>query len=212
MNHRRGLLRLALIATTASILIISGSVWAQDNDMSNHNSDAPTVPDNTVTPISVSQYKIGVVDLDLVFNGYQRQVQEYAALRKERDDRQTELDKLSEKVEAAKQRYKDDKDNMTEEERFDLQEQISSDLSRYQTEFKRLQGDIDRMEKRLLESLFKEIKEAIALVGSRDNYHLVFESGAKRNTGLLYSSPTLNMTQKVIDQLNNEYVKKNKSD
>lgn len=162
-------------------------------------------------PTQSAAYKVGVVNLDQVFKGYDKQQAEYAALKKERDVRQVDLDALSKKVEDAKARLETHAASMTEEEQLDLREEINADFGTYEAEFKRLQGDIDRMEKRILERLFRDIDQAIAQVGARDNYHLVFESGRKGTSGLLYSSPTLNMTRKVTDLLNEQFHQATKS-
>ena len=86
---------------------------------------------------------------------------------------------------------------------------LTSWITRYKAEFKRAQEDIDRQEKKLLRDLLEDIHLAIQEIGLKNDYHLIFESGANnasnlagRTGGLLYSSTTLNMTQRVIDHLN----------
>ncbi len=150
-------------------------------------------------------YKVGVVDVKQVFDAYKRQTDEYADLQKQRDTKQIEIDKLSESITKQKERYDAESESMSDEARLALQDSIENDYSEYKTEFKRLQESIDRQEKRLLTDLFKQINDAIGEVGTQENYHLILEGGQSGRSGVLYFSTTLNMTQQVIDYLNNKY-------
>lgn len=153
------------------------------------------------------QYKIGVVNVKTVFDSYEKQVDEYKDLQDKRDTKQKQIDKLSEKINRNKERYEAEKENMSDVQHTDLEDLIESDYSLYKAEFSRLQEDIDRREKKLLESIFKEIHLAIQEVGAAGNYHLVLEGGETGRSGLLYFSTTLNMTQQIIDYLNVNYKK-----
>lgn len=154
---------------------------------------------------SSGEYKIGVVNLKDAFDAYEKQKGQYKKLQEERDTRQVEIDALSDRITKAKERYEAEKDTMSAEDREVLEESIESDFGRYKAEFKRLQEEIDRKEKRLLEDVFKDIHRAIAEVGAQGNYHLVFEGGESGRSGLLYYGTPLNMTQQVVDYLNAEY-------
>ncbi|MCH7908762.1 MAG: OmpH family outer membrane protein [Candidatus Hydrogenedentes bacterium] len=154
---------------------------------------------------SPGQYKIGVVNVKRVFDAYEKQKDEYALLQKTRDQKQKKIDELSATIEKNKERYETERDSMTPETISDLEDRIESDYSLYKAEFRRLQEDIDRREKKLLESIFKEIHLSIQEVGTQGNYHLVLEGGESGRSGLLFFSTTLNMTQQVIDYLNENY-------
>lgn len=150
-------------------------------------------------------YKIGVVDIKAVFDAYEKQKDEYAALEEERASRQAEIDKLSDKITKAKEQYDKRKDSMSDAEREALEEQIESDYAKYQADFQRLQGEIDRKEKKLLEDLFEDIRAAVQEVGAQGNYHLILEGGESGRTNVLYSSTTLNITGRVIEHVNSKY-------
>lgn len=150
-------------------------------------------------------YKIGVVNVKDVFDKYERQMHEYELLQTEKDKKQAKIDILSEKITKQKDRYDAEKDTLSDEEIEKLEEEIESDYSRYKSEFKRLQEDIDRREKKLLEAVFEDIHTALQEVGLRDNYHLILEGGKSGRAAVLYYSTTMNMTQKVIDHLNEKY-------
>lgn len=157
------------------------------------------------------QYRIGVVNVKEVFDSYNKQIDKYDELRKKKDELQKPIDELSAKITKDKDRYDQEKESMSDEERRALEEKIENALSEYRTEFQRAQDDIDRQEKRLVRDLFDDIYLAIQEVGAKYNYHLIFESGESapalpgRAGGLLYHSTTLNMTQRVIEHLNAKY-------
>jgi Skp family chaperone for outer membrane proteins len=169
---------------------------------------------SVVTPAfaqDAGAYKVGVVDLKQVFDNYKKQIDEYAKLRTERDTMQKPIDELSKSITADKDKYDKEKDKMGDDAKRALEEKIEAAVTRYKAEFERAQQDIDRKEKKLMRDLFEEIYMGIQEVGAQGNYHLIFESGDSasvmpgRPGGLLYSSTTLNMTQKVIDHLNGKY-------
>ncbi len=160
---------------------------------------------------STDDYKIGVVNTKEVFDNYERQKEEYEKLREARNDAQKPIDELSDQITKDRERYDAEKDTMEEDERRVFEEKIEAAMTRYKAEFDRAQEDIDRQEKKLLRDVLDDIQFAIQEVGVKYNYHLIFESGqgnasslAARTGGLLYSSTTLNMTQRVIDHLNEQ--------
>jgi len=160
---------------------------------------------------TTGEYKIGVVDTREVFDNFDKQKVEYDKLRAAVKKAQDPIDALSVQITEDRARYNAEKDTMLEEDRKALEEVIESAVTRYRAEFKRAQEDVDRQEKKLLRNLLEEIQVAIQEVGLKEDYHLIFESGqnnasgiAGRTGGLLYSSTTLNMTQRVIDHLNEQ--------
>lgn len=170
-----------------------------------------------LSPIAQSEngdgsfYKIGVVNTKEIFDNYNKQTRKYAILREKRDEAQKPIDELSEQITKDKERYDAEADDMPQEERRAFEEKIEAAVTRYKAEFERAQQDIDRQEKKLLREILEDIQLAIREVGAKYDYHLIFESGqenisnlAGRVGGLLYSSSTLNMTQRVIDHLNEQ--------
>ena len=160
---------------------------------------------------SPASYKIGVVDMKQVFDSYQKQIDEYAKLRTKRDEMQKPITALGDQITADREKYEKEKAKMAEDAKRALEEKIEGSATKWKAEFERAQQDIDRQEKKLMRDLFEEIYTAIQEVGAQGNYHLVFESGDSasvmpgRPGGLLYSSTTLNMTQKVVEHLNGKY-------
>lgn len=147
-------------------------------------------------------YKIGVVNMREVFQAYNRQKSEYEKLKKAQESAQAEIDKISADIEQKKKDYNAKKATMTPDEREQMELAISSQLSTYQAEFKKLQDEIDLKERKLLKDLFQEINTAVQEVGQAENYHLILEAGSDGGNAVLYYATPLNLTSKVIDHLN----------
>lgn len=152
-------------------------------------------------------YKIGVVDVNVVFNKYQKQIDERADLEKEKEKQDAKLDVLRKKIEAAQKTLDENKETLSREEAEDLQESIASDLNDLEAEFTRAQRNIDRKIDKISATIFSDVRKAVRDVGSKENYHLILEVGLASRSNVLYHSTTLNMTQKVLDYLNSNYKK-----
>jgi len=163
---------------------------------------AASLPSNS--PAQNAQFKIGVVNLEIIFDQYQKQKEQYEILKVEVEKLQGPIDELSEKITKDKECFEDETSGMTDDERNKLQDDIEADFSKYKAAIQQSQEEIDRREKRIFEEIIGDIQTAVEEVGVRENYHLIFDGGKTRNNNLLYFSTTLNMTQKIIDHLNSE--------
>lgn len=147
-------------------------------------------------------YKIAVVEMQTLLSEYDKRKEKYDALQEEVDERQKGIDELSAKIEAAKKRYEEEGDEMAEEERFELKNQIESDYATYRSELEKHQRYIDNQEERVLKEVLKDIHAAIAEVGEKENYHLILSTTSGPRGGVLYHHPTIDITSKVLATLN----------
>lgn len=147
-------------------------------------------------------YKIGVVNMREVFQQYNRQKSEYEKLKSDQEAAQAEIDKISNEIETLKKDYDARKATMAPAEREQVELSITSKLSTYQAEFKKLQDTIDLKERKLLKDLFQEINTAVQEVGQAESYHLILEAGSDGGNAVLYYASSLNLTSRVIEHLN----------
>ena len=193
------LARYSVLASIAGAALISTGARAADE-----------------APPAGAQYKIGVVEVKKVFDEYQKQKDQYAELESKRETLQKPIDDLSKQITADQDQYKKDKEKLAPDAKRALEEKIEANVTRYKAEFDRAQQDIDRAQKKLGRDLFEEIYGAIQEVGAQGNYHLILNAGditsvlPNGSAGVIYHSTTLNMTQKVIDYLNEKYKTKKK--
>jgi Skp family chaperone for outer membrane proteins len=157
------------------------------------------------------QFKIGVVDLKEVFDGYEKQKDDYKSLENEMEELQKGIDEMRETLTKAEEEYEAQRDSMTHEEQQAREDAIESDRGKYRAEFTRRQKDLERRQNRVADNILKDIRAAVRELGAAENYHLILEAGKNAPTGVLYFSTTLNMTQKVVDHLNAKYKKSDPS-
>lgn len=169
---------------------------------------AGTLPHAQSTDANDSQaYKIGVVDVNKVFNKYQKQIDERAKLVIEKDEQQAKLDALQKKINDAQDLLKADAETLSKEEAEAIRETIGSDFDTYEDEYTKAKRDIERKEAKISATLLVDVRKAVEEVGSKENYHLILEVGLASRSNVLYFSTTINMTQKIIDYLNANYKK-----
>ena len=176
---------------TAMVLLAFAPSWAQDT---------PGLRSSQKT--GAGQYKIGIVNRKAVMDGFKKARKQYEELQDEVNVMQKDIDRLSDKIQSAKDKYEEDKAAIASDEKADREDAIQSDYLEYQALLKTKQADIDSKELRLMKRLFGEIDEAVAKVGAEEGYHLILEGGANARSGVIYHSPTIDMSQKVIDVLN----------
>lgn len=149
--------------------------------------DVPAVP-----------YKIGVVDLQMIMANYDKRKEKYAELQKEVDELQKGIDALSQKIETMKKDYEAKKDQMTDEQRSEMRTQIETEYTNYRAELEKRQRLIDSKEERVLKEIFSDIDNAIQTIADKEGYHLVLNAKSGPRGSVLYSSPTIDITSKVL--------------
>ena len=154
----------------------------------------------TATPAGL--YKIGVVDRKAVLEKYSKVKAEYEKLQKEVEQRQGEIDKLSKKIQGEKDAYEAGKKDQSPAEQSEKEASIQSEYRQYQAELNTQQADIDSKERLLMKKVFAEIDEVVKKIGAGEGYHLILDGSSK--TGAIYFSPTIDISQKVIDALNSK--------
>jgi outer membrane protein len=150
-----------------------------------------------------SGYQIRVVDMQVILAEYDKRKEKYADLQQEVEALQKDIDAMSDRIEANKKKY-DEGAGLTEEERSDLETQIKSDYAEYQSELKKRQLKIDSMEERVLKEVVKDIESAITRIAEKEGYHLILNARNGARSSVLYHSQTIDITSKVLLDLNGE--------
>ncbi len=158
--------------------------------------------DNNATASQSGGYKIAVVDVAQLMAESKKRKQKYEELQKEVDRLQQELDALQKKIDAAKKSYDEKKSTMTDEERATMRTQIENDLVNYQVETKKRQNLIDNQEELVLKEVAADIQAAVARVSEQEGYHLVLNASGGLRAPVVYHSPTVDITSKVLAIIN----------
>jgi outer membrane protein len=113
-------------------------------------------------------------------------------LKKNLDGKQGELQKLKDALE--KQGA-----TITPEARADKEKQYQSKLKDYQRLVNDYQGELQQKDMEFTQKILKEIEEVIKGLGDREKYALILE---RSQAGVLYGSPAIDITGKVITLFN----------
>ncbi|HIJ65585.1 MAG TPA: OmpH family outer membrane protein [Candidatus Hydrogenedentes bacterium] len=161
-----------------------------------------TVPTSAQTANASGAYKIGIVDLQKTLDNYAMREEEVKKLEAEFKPREDDLAVMAEEWETKKKAYEDEKEDLTDRQREERQDELAKAYLDLQDETRRLEADFERSKRRLKTRLLKDLVKAIEQVGAEGDYHLVLEADPESRTGVMYYSPTMNITQRVIDRLN----------
>lgn len=161
-----------------------------------------TVAQETKQSAPQSQYKIGVVDVQKVMDGYNKRIREVEKLQKEAEKLQTQIDSLESSFDKKRKDYDAVKSSLSEEERARREEDLDASYRNLRNEYQRLSDELKSKELRLKAQLVKDIVAAIEKIGVAENYHLILETEKTTKTGVLYFSEAMNITPKVLQLLN----------
>lgn len=120
---------------------------------------------------------------------------EVEKLKKTLDDKQSELQNMKDAIE--KQGA-----TITADARAEKERQYQSKLKDYQRVYNDYQGELQQKDMELTQKIFKEVEEVVKGLGDREKYTIVLEKSQ-----VLFASPTIDITNKVIT-LYNETAKK----
>jgi len=152
-------------------------------------------------------YKIGVVDQSKVFEKYQKQIDQFAHLEKERKDKEDELQAKINDLDQKLEDYKKKKDTMTEDQRDAFETDYKSKMRDVKAQKDKYQSEINDKSVKVIRDLREDIRSQIQKIGAKENYHLILDadSDPRANSSVIYFSTTIDLTQRVIDDLNAEY-------
>jgi Skp family chaperone for outer membrane proteins len=137
-----------------------------------------------------------------VFQKYDRRADAFKELMSQRDAAQAKVDSLAAEINAQQEEYQSKRQTATADELEDLELAILRQVSNLEAERTKLQSEVSRIEDKLLGDLTQEIRAAIMAIGQAEDYHLILESGSQGGSPVLYSATPLNLTSKVVEQLN----------
>ncbi len=146
--------------------------------------------------------KIGYVDIQKIFQGYEKTGDLEANLKKKQAEHQQRLEKLKEEIKKLKDELKEKELILTEA----AQEERQVEINRKAGELDKLARDItEKLEKRREEytdEIVQDIYATTRSVAEREGYRLIFHKEA-----LIYatSEAEFDLTEKVLLELNEKY-------
>lgn len=150
-----------------------------------------------------SQVTIAYIDLQRIMlesekgkEAKQTLTQEAERLKKSLDGKQSELQKMKDAIE--KQGT-----TITPEARTEKEKQYQSKLKDYQRLANDYQTELQQKDMELTQKMIKELEEVIKGVGEKDKYTVIIEKSQ-----VLFASPTIDITSKIITLFNEAAKKK----
>jgi len=153
---------------------------------------------------SARAYKIGIVEVQAVMDGYGKRKTEVGKLEQEAEKSNKEIEALQNSFQKELDQYKQDQANLSDTDRLERQEGLDRQKFALEMEIRQREASLERKKLSVKKMLLDDIVKAVSQVGSEENYHLILEADAETRTGVLFYSTTLNMTQKVIDRVNKQ--------
>jgi outer membrane protein len=123
---------------------------------------------------------------------------EFEKLRKNLTQKQDELQKLKDSLEKQAS-------TMTPEARMDKEKQYQAKLKDFQRLQSDYEADMRQKEQELFQKIMKELEEVVKGFGESEKYTLILE---KMQSGILYGSASIDLTDKVISLYNDSVKKK----
>jgi outer membrane protein len=149
--------------------------------------------------------KIAYVDLQKVMMESEKGKEARKGLMDEVDKRKKEVAQRQDDLQKMKDALEKQTATITPEARAEKEKQYQTKLKDYQRIATDYQTELQQKDQELTQMILKELEQIIKGVGDTDKYTLIFE---KRQAGILFASPAIDITDKVILQYNQTAKKK----
>jgi len=146
--------------------------------------------------------RIAYVDLEKVFQEYNKKKDIESKLQKEWEGEQTKLGKMMQELEGLKDEYEKQAPLLTEEAKRERQQEINRKIEEYRALQKKIFDQKQTREQKYTQELLQDIINKVKEIAEKEGYIYVFDKAA-----LIYGAPTQDITEKIITELNKEYEK-----
>lgn len=147
--------------------------------------------------------KIAVVNLQTVFETSVAGKAVQAELKSQRDKLEADLKQKGNDLQELEKRLQRESMVMSKEAREEKDRELRIKASDFQALQKKYRSDIQELERKLMGKLQKDISDLVAEIGKKEGYVLVIT-----NIGVIYSQPAMDITNRLIQDLNGKSGKK----
>jgi outer membrane protein len=141
--------------------------------------------------------KIGVVHVEKVLENSTTGKSVQAELRTQKDKLEGDLKQKANEIQEMEKRLQREAAVMSKESREEKEREYRIKASDFQALQKKYRGDLQDLERKLMGQLKKDIDSLMTEIGKKDGYTLIVS-----NIGILYSQPSVDITERVIQELN----------
>ena len=149
--------------------------------------------------------KIAYVDVGKVMLESEKGKEARKSLTDEFEKRKKEIAQRQDELQKMKDTLEKDTTIITPEARSEKEKQYQTKLKDYQRLASDYQSEIQQKDRELTQKVLKDLEEIIKDMGEQDKYTVILE---KSHSGILFGSPAIDITEKVIAQYNQTAKKK----
>lgn len=152
---------------------------------------------------SADPVKIGVVDLQKILETSNSGKAAQNELKVQRDKMQADMKQRGNEIQEIESRMQREAMVMSKETREEKEREHRIKVSDFQALQRKYQSDLQEIERKLMGKLQTEITSLVSDIAKKDGYLLVIS-----NIGVIYSLPSTDLTERLIQELNAKSGKK----
>ena len=152
---------------------------------------------------SADPVKIGVVDLQKILETSNSGKAAQNELKVQRDKMQADMKQRGNEIQEIESRMQREAMVMSRETREEKEREHRIKVSDFQALQRKYQSDLQEVERKLMGKLQNEITSLVSDIAKKDGYLLVIS-----NIGVIYSLPSVDITERLIQELNAKSGKK----
>jgi outer membrane protein len=152
---------------------------------------------------SADPVKIGVVDLQKILETSNSGKAAQNELKVQRDKMQADMKQRGNEIQEIESRMQREAMVMSKETREEKEREHRIKVSDFQALQRKYQTDLQEVERKLMGKLQAEITSLVSDIAKKDGYLLVIS-----NIGVIYSLPSIDITERLIQELNAKSGKK----
>jgi outer membrane protein len=152
---------------------------------------------------SADPVKIGVVDLQKILETSNSGKAAQNELKVQRDKMQADMKQRGNEIQEIENRMQREAMVMSKETREEKEREHRIKVSDFQALQRKYQSDLQEVERKLMGKLQNEITSLVTDIAKKDGYLLVIS-----NIGVIYSLPSTDITERLIQELNAKSGKK----
>lgn len=147
--------------------------------------------------------KIGIVDLQRIMESSDAGKAAQAEIKKEKDKMEQELKIKGAEIEELRKQFERESMVMSKEKREEKEREGRIKLNDFKSLQQRYRSQLQNLEKRLVNELRKDVFTLVEEIGKKEGYLLIIN-----NFSVIYSPGSIDITDKLIKQMNDKYAKK----
>lgn len=147
--------------------------------------------------------KIGIANLQKILETSNPGKSAQEEIKKQKDQMEQALKQKGGEIEELRKQLERESMVMSKEKREEKEREIRIKLNDFKSLQKRYRTELQRLEKKLVNTLLRDVSNLVEEIGKKEGYLLIIN-----NTGVMYSPGSIDLTDRLINELNARHAKK----